>query len=196
MRTSNTYTRHWDLETRQHELLGLDLGEGLPRTTLKYGAVMFPLWWGAWLLLFGMPLKPLIPLFLLPPLFFTYYGAKRSTTYWRRTNLLVWGLRLNFLNHGVRPVIGRGRIPPSKVGLRLRTQRLAERAPQLTEMPAFSSFFTTSADTPDAAESCGKPAHLRPRLRMYGPDAVAKARTKTAKRQRRSARHATKGTSR
>ncbi|GAA3709876.1 hypothetical protein ACRWOO_22725 [Streptomyces sp. NEAU-PBA10] len=195
MRTSNTYTRHWDLETRQHELLGLDLGEGLPRTTLKYGAVMFPLWWGAWLLLFGFPLKPLIPLFLLPPLFFTYYGAKRSTTYWRRTNLLLWGVRLNFLNHGVRPVIGRGRIPAPKVGLRLRTQRLAERAPQLAEMPAFSSYFTTDGDSPDAAESCGKPAHMRPRLRMYGPDAVAKARTKTAKRRRSAARHAPKGSS-
>lgn len=104
-------------------------------------------------------------------------------------------MRLNFLNHGVRPVIGRGRIPAPKVGLRLRTQRLAERAPQLAEMPAFSTYFTTDGDHPDAAESCGKPAHLRPRLRMYGPDAVAKARTKTAKRRRGTARPAPKGSS-
>ncbi|MFB8406508.1 hypothetical protein [Streptomyces sp. NPDC055912] len=193
MRTSSTYTRHWDLETRQHELLGLDLGEGLPRTTLKYGAVIFPLWWGMWLLLFGFPLKPLIPLFLLPPLFITYFGAKRSTAYWRRTNLLVWGVRLNYLNHGVRPVIGRGRVPAPKAGLRLRTQRLAEQAPQLREMPAFSSLFTTSEENPDAAESCGKPAQLRPRLRMYGPDAVARARKKNTKKQRRAGGHVPKG---
>ena len=194
MRISRTYTQHWDLETRQHELLGLDLGEGLPRTTLKYGAVIFPLWWGLWLLLLGFPPKPLVPLFLLPPLGLTYYGAKRSTAYWRRTNLLLWGVRLNFLNHGVRPVIGRGRIPPSKAGLRLRTQRLAERFPQLAEMPAFSSLFTTDDHIPDAAESSGKPAHLRPRLRMYGPDAVAKARSKTSKRPRRTGRQTPKGT--
>lgn len=105
-------------------------------------------------------------------------------------------MRLNYLHHGVRPVIGRGRVPAPKTGLRLRTQRLGERAPQLAEMPAFSSYFTTGADHPDAAESCGKPAHLRPRLRMYGPDAVAKARSKTAKRRRSAARHAPKGSSR
>lgn len=103
-------------------------------------------------------------------------------------------MRLNFLNHGVRPVIGRGRIPAPKVGLRLRTQRLGERSPQLREMPAFSSMFTTDGDTPDAAESCGKPAHLRPRLRMYGPDAVAKVRAKATKRQRRTGKAAPKGT--
>ncbi|MFF9785675.1 hypothetical protein [Streptomyces nigrescens] len=192
MRTAHTYTRHWDLETRQHELLGLDLGEGLPRTTLKYGAVIFPMWWGIWLLLFGFPPQPLIPVFLLPPLGLTYYGAKRSSAYWRRTNLLVWGVRLNYLNHGVRPVIGRGRIPAPKTGLRLRTQRLAEKAPQLTEMPAFASLFTTDGDTPDAAESCGPQAQMKPRVRMYGPDAVARARKKTAKKYRRSGPRATR----
>ncbi|MFK0142544.1 hypothetical protein [Streptomyces murinus] len=189
MRTSNTYTRHWDIETRQHELLGLDLGEGLPRTTLKYGAVIFPLWWGLWLLVIGFPPQPAIPLFLLPPLGATYFGAKRSTAYWRRTNLLMWGVRLNFLHHGVKPIIGRGRIPAPKAGLRLRTQRLGERAPQLGEMPAFGPLFATDTDSSDAAESNGRPARLRPRLRMYGPDAVAKARAKTAKKHRRAARH-------
>lgn len=187
MRTSSTYTRHWDIETRQHELLGLDLGEGLPRTTLKYGAVIFPVWWGLWLLLIGFPPQPAIPLFLLPPLGLTYFGAKRSTAYWRRTNLLMWGVRLNYLHQGLKPVIARGRIPAPRTGLRLRAQRLAERAPQLREMPAFGSLFTTGADTPDAAESYGPPANLRPRLRLYGPDAVAKARAKTAKKHRRRA---------
>ncbi|MFJ2217851.1 hypothetical protein ACIQVO_36460 [Streptomyces sp. NPDC101062] len=194
MRTSHTYSRHWDIETRQHELLGLDLGEGLPRTTLKYGAVIFPLWWGMWLLLIGFPPQPAIPLFLLPPLGLTYFGAKRSTAYWRRTNLLMWGVRLNFLHQGVKPVIGRGRVPAPKGGLRLRAQRLGERAPQLTQMPAFGPLFTTGADTPDAAESFGRPAQLRPRLRMYGPDTVAKARDKTAKKRRRAARSAPRST--
>ncbi|NJP74826.1 hypothetical protein [Streptomyces sp. C1-2] len=106
----------------------------------------------------------------------------------------MWGVRLNFLHHGVKPVIGRGRIPAPKGGLRLRAQRLGERASQLTEMPAFGPLFTTGADSPDAAESFGRPAHVRPRLRMYGPDAVAKARAKTAKKQRRAARSAPRST--
>ncbi|GLF98285.1 hypothetical protein [Streptomyces yaizuensis] len=187
MRTSYTYSRHWDVETRQHELLGLDLGEGLPRTTLRYGAVVFPLYWGTWLLLFGFPPQPLAPLFLLPPLALTYYGAKRSAAYWRRTNLLVWAIRLNYLHTGVRPVHGRGRIPSPKPGLRLRARRLGEQVPQLTELPTFAPLFAQDeTQQADRAEFYGQPAQIRPRLRAYGPDAVANARAKYRKKQRRS----------
>jgi hypothetical protein len=185
MRISRTYSKHWDIETRQHELLGLDLGEGLPRTTLRYGAVIFPLYWGTWLLTVGFPPQVLAPLFLLPPLGLTYYGAKRSVAYWRRTNLLVWAIRLNYLHTGVRPVLGRGRIPSPKPGVRLRARRLGEQVPRLAEHPSFSPLF--GADAPadaDRADSYGPPAHLRPRLRAYGPDAVAKARAKYRKKQR------------
>ncbi|MFF8786911.1 hypothetical protein [Streptomyces sp. NPDC015125] len=187
MRTSSTYSRHWDIETRQHELLGLDLGEGLPRTTLRYGAAIFPLYWGGWLLLFGFPAQGAAPLFLLPPLGLTYYGAKRSATYWRRTNLLVWAIRLNYLHTGVRPVLGRGRIPAPKPGMKLRVRRLGEQLPQLAELPSLAPLFAPAEDDgPDQAESYGPAARIRPRLRAYGPDAVAKARAKYRKKQRRS----------
>nr|WP_024127444.1 hypothetical protein [Streptomyces sp. F12]AHE40180.1 Hypothetical protein pFRL6_93 [Streptomyces sp. F12] len=177
MRTSHTFSRHWDLEMRQHELLGIDLGEGIPRTTLRYGAVIFPLWWGTWLMLFGLPPRPLFPLFLLPPLGLTYYGAKRSLIYWRRTNLLVWAVRAQYLLRGVAPLIGRGRIPHGRLGIRLRCRRLGERAPQLAQMPGLSSLFTSEG--PDPARSAGEALHLTPRPRLYGPDAVAKARRRT-----------------
>ncbi|MER0477030.1 hypothetical protein ABR737_01425 [Streptomyces sp. Edi2] len=187
MRTTHTYSRHWDIETRQHELLGLDLGEGLPRTTLRYGAVIFPFYWGGWLLLFGLPAQSLTPLFLLPPLGLTYFGAKRSLTYWRRTNLLLWAIRLNYLHTGVRPVIGRGRIPSPKPGLKLRARRLGEQVPQLADLPAFAPLLANEdVQDADRAESYGPPARIRPRLRAYGPDAVAKARAKYRKKQRRS----------
>ncbi|MFM9452397.1 hypothetical protein [Streptomyces europaeiscabiei] len=191
-RSSSTLTRHWDLETRQHELLGLDLGEGIPRTTLKIGALILPVYWGAWFLLLGFPTPPLVPFFVIPPVAVTYVGAKRSITYWRRTNLLLWGVWLNYLNLGVRPVIGRGRIPSPRLGVRLRLQRVAERAPQLRELAAVGPLFTPDPEQADLAESCGRPAHLRPRLRMYGPDAVGRARAKTAKKGRRAARRNSK----
>ncbi|MFK0296341.1 hypothetical protein ACIQU6_38520 [Streptomyces sp. NPDC090442] len=183
MRTSYTYSRHWDLETRQHELLGLDLGEGVSRTTLRYGAVCCGVWWGGWLLLFGFPPQPLFPLFMLPPGLLTYYGAKRSSAYWRRTNLLVWSVRAHFLLRGVIPVIGRGRIPASRLGLRLRAQRLAEQTPALAQLPAFTAVFTATPGQADRSLSSGPPVRTRPRVRMYGPDAVARARTKTRKKQ-------------
>ncbi|MFD7553564.1 hypothetical protein ACFV9E_03360 [Streptomyces sp. NPDC059835] len=194
-RTSHTYSRHWDIETRQHELLGLDLGEGLPRTTLRYGAVIFPVYWGLWLALFGLPPQPAAPLFLLPPLFLTYFGAKRSLAYWRRTNLKLWAIRLNYLHTGVRPVLARGRIPAPKPGLRLRARRFGERVPQLAEHPAFSPLLSAesaNAEHADRAESYGRPARIRPRLRAYGPDAVAKARAKHRKKQRRTTKGAEK----
>ncbi|MFJ4679160.1 hypothetical protein [Kitasatospora sp. NPDC088783] len=183
MRTSRTYTAHWDLETRQHELLGLDLGEGLPRIALKYAAVMFPLYWGVWLLVIGFPPQPLFPLFLLPPLGATYYGARRSTRYWRRTNLLLWGVRASYLVHGVRPVLGRGRIPPPRLKLRLRTRRLGEQFHTLATLPLFGPAFTTEGADP--ARSSGRPTHLRPRPRVYGPDHLARLAAKGRRGQAR-----------
>ncbi|MGW1976657.1 hypothetical protein [Streptomyces sp. NPDC001889] len=174
MRTSHTFSRHWDLETRQHELVGIDLGEGVPRTTLRYGAVIFPLWWGVWLMTAGFPPQPLFPLFLLPPLGLTFYGARRSTAYWRRTNLRVWAIRAQYLISGVQPVIARGRIPAPRPGWRLRARRLGERAPQLAQMPGLGPLFTPRG--PDPAHTCGDPVRLTPRLRLYGPDAVARTR--------------------
>ncbi|MFJ8676791.1 hypothetical protein [Streptomyces sp. NPDC093589] len=186
MRTSNTYTRHWDIETRQHELLGIDLGEGIPRKTLRHGIVFFGLWWGGWLLLAGFPSQSAVPFFLLPPGWLTWAGAKRSLTYWRRTNLLVWGVHAQYLLRGVQPVIGRGRIPVRRLGLRQRTRRLGERFGQLPQVPGIGGLF--AGHGPDPARSTGASVHLRPRVRLYGPDAVAKSRRRL-RRKRRTPAH-------
>ncbi|OEV13741.1 hypothetical protein [Streptomyces nanshensis] len=182
MRISSTYSRHWDIETRQHEILGYDLGEGVSRKTLKYGAIAGAVWWGAWLMLLGFPPRPLVPLFLLPPIALTYYGVRRSPVYWRRTNLLLWAVRWHYLYAGLRPVIGRGRIPAPPSGRRLRARRLAESIPQLRHLPGLTGLFTDEG--PDPAESYGPPARLTPRVRLYGPDALMKARKKLRRRRR------------
>ncbi|MDX3065871.1 MULTISPECIES: hypothetical protein [Streptomyces] len=185
MRESRTFSRHWDLETRQHELLGVDLGEGIPRTTLRYGFVCFGTWWTLWLSLFGFPPQPLVPFFLLPPLGLTYAGAKRSVVYWRRTNLLVWSVHLQYLVRGVHPVIGRGRVPVRRLGLRLRTRRIGERLPHLVHTPLFGALFAPRG--PDPAHTVGKPVLIRPRVRLYGPDAVARSRRRLRRKHRTAA---------
>ncbi|MEV1040461.1 hypothetical protein AB0J01_27985 [Streptomyces sp. NPDC050204] len=182
MRTSHTHTTHWDLETRQHELLGIDLGEGVSRTTLRYGLISVGTWWTGWLVLFGFPSQTAVPAFLMPPIFLTYAGSKRSLTYWRRTNLLVWGVRAQYLLHGVRPVIGRGRIPVHRLGLRLRARRLGERLAHLPQFPGIGALF--AARGTDPAHTVGEAAQLTPRVRLYGPDAVAKSRRRQHKRRR------------
>ncbi|MEJ8654792.1 hypothetical protein WKI65_43840 [Streptomyces sp. MS1.AVA.3] len=185
MRTSRTYSRHWDLETRQHELLGMDLGEGIVRKALVHGLIVFVLWWSLLLVVLGMPTLTLMTFYLLPPTLLTWYGTKRSTVYWRRRNFLLWGVAANYLITGVRPLIARGRIPAPRIGWRLRTQRLGERSAQLSELPGLRGAFGSGPNRPDLAETYGKAAHIRPRVRMYGPDAVAKARAKTRKKPRK-----------
>ncbi|WP_431983845.1 hypothetical protein [Streptomyces qinglanensis] len=182
MRTAETFTPHWDMDTRQHELLGIDLGEGVPRTMLRHGVVFFGLWWGGWLLLAGFPSQSAVPFFLLPPGWLTYAGAKRSLTYWRRTNLLVWGIHAQYLLRGIRPVIGRGRIPTGPLGLRLRARRTGERFPQLPQLPGAGGLFAGHGFDP--AHSVGKPVRIRPRVRLYGPDAVGKARGRLRRKRR------------
>lgn len=183
MRTSHTFSRHWDLETRQHELLGIDLGEGISRKVLLHGLVVFALWDGALLLMAGFPTTITFSLYFLPPIFITAYGTKRSGSYWRRRNFLLWGVTVNYLVNGVKPAIGRGRIPAPRLGWRLRAARLGERFPKLANLPAAGAALAP-VDGPDLAESLGKPVHLRPRVRLYGPDAVARSRHKTLKRTR------------
>ncbi|MFI0742471.1 hypothetical protein ACH4PU_31000 [Streptomyces sp. NPDC021100] len=183
MRSSHTFSRHWDLETRQHELLGIDLGEGISRKVLLHGLIVFTLWDGALLLVAGIPSTLTFSFYFLPPILITVYGTKRSAAYWRRRNFLLWGVTANYLINGVKPVIGRGRIPAPRPGWRLRAARLGERFPKLAGLPLFGTALTPG-DHEDLAESLGKPVHLKPRVRLYGPDAVARARTKTLKRTR------------
>lgn len=182
MRESNTYSRHWDLETRQHELLGIDLGEGVRRTTLRYGALFIGTWWTGWLVLFGVPSPQTVPLFLIPPITLTHLGSKRSLTYWRRTNLLVWSVHVHYLVRGVRPVIGRGRIPTRRLGVRLRARRLGERMTHLPRFPGIGPLFAATGEDP--ARSAGPPVRVRHRARLYGPDAVARSRRRLRKRRR------------
>lgn len=42
--TGRTLTRHFHIETRQHELFNIDLGEGVPRRMLMFGVVVVLAW--------------------------------------------------------------------------------------------------------------------------------------------------------
>ena len=67
-----TDTAHVRIESRQYRLLNIDLGEGVPRSTLKVGAlIVVP--WLTLLWLIGVPVLPPVWLFLwaLPPLLVT-----------------------------------------------------------------------------------------------------------------------------
>ncbi|MEU4924578.1 hypothetical protein AB0G29_35155 [Streptomyces parvus] len=174
MRTGITYTRHFDVETKQHELLGLELGEGWPRKAIVLGFVLYLVWTGGLLLIFGVPSKVAFSAYVLPPLLIAVIGTKRSTRNPRRWNITYWTLSLRYLIHGHRPVICGGRRSAHRSewidrrarwgtkgdGLR-RKSTLARRQEELEHHvpPALS----------------GTPLVLDARPRLHGPDAVYRA---------------------
>ena len=64
-----TDTAHVRIESRQYRLLNIDLGEGVPRSSLKVGALIFTPWL-ALMGLLGVPVLPAPWLFVwaLPPM--------------------------------------------------------------------------------------------------------------------------------
>ncbi|GLZ28147.1 hypothetical protein Lesp02_03370 [Lentzea sp. NBRC 105346] len=76
-----TDTQHINLRTRQFELWGRSLGQGIERQTLFIAGVAVVVWWLV-LLVIGMPLltrySPLV--YLVPPAAFVINGTRRDDT--------------------------------------------------------------------------------------------------------------------
>ncbi len=107
-REGQTLTRTMGFETRQHELFGIDLGEGAPRRMLVWGALCCAIWWGLLYLIFGAPLPGAVFFWLAPPVFLAYYGWRDGRTR-RRRKITEWVLTARWLHRGHEPVIALGR---------------------------------------------------------------------------------------
>ncbi|MFJ6355027.1 hypothetical protein ACIQKB_36920 [Streptomyces sp. NPDC092046] len=174
MRTGTTYTRHFDIETRQHELLGLDLGEGAPRRALVLGFVLFGVWTGSLLLLFGLPGRMTFTLYFLPPLLVAIVGTQRSRRNDRRWNITSWALGIRYLTLGHRPIICGGRRAASRAEWIPRRARWGSKGDGLRrESVRRRREYDMDTDLP--AETAGAPITLDARPRLYGPDAVYRA---------------------
>jgi hypothetical protein len=177
-RLGHTYTRHFDLETRQHEILGMDLGEGPSRRLLVTGAAIYAVWTGGLLLLFGVPSQLTFTLYFAPPAVITYYGAQRSRKNERRWNLTRWALTVRYLTVGHRPIVNGGRRAAERVEWLPLRARLGERVEKFLDLPGMGIFegaFGGSEPGPTA----GRPTRFDVRPRLYGPDAVYRARKRT-----------------
>ena len=171
MRAGATYTRHFDLETRQHELLGIDLGEGTPRRTLILGFVLYLMWTGGLLLILGIPSKITFTLYFLPPLLVAIFGTQRSRRNERRWNITYWALTVRYIALGHRPIICAGRRSAARVEWIPRRARMAGRGGALRPGREVTG---EAGATP--APLAGAPLRMDSRPRLYGPDAVFKAR--------------------
>ncbi|MDN5797200.1 MAG: hypothetical protein L0H79_15800 [Intrasporangium sp.] len=107
-REGQTLTRTMGFETKQHELFGIDLGDGAPRRMLVWGALCCAIWWGLLYVIFR-GFNPMTMFFwLAPPVFLAYYGWRDGRTH-RRRKVTEWVLTARWLRRGSEPVIALGR---------------------------------------------------------------------------------------
>lgn len=110
-REGQTLTRTMGFETRQHELFGIDLGEGAPRRMLVWGALCCALWWGLLFLIFRGIDPSFFFFWLAPPVFLAVYGWRDGRT-GRRRKITEWALAARWLTRGHQPIIALGRHAP------------------------------------------------------------------------------------
>lgn len=104
-----TDTAHVRIESRQYRLFKLDLGEGIPRVTLKVGAAVFAPWFGlCWLV--GIPMVSGLLFWLMPPVLITWRAMSRDEG--GRLRLVAWGDRLSWISRRHRPIVNAGTTSP------------------------------------------------------------------------------------
>lgn len=177
-RTGHTYTLHFDLETKQHELLGWDLGEGVSRKTLVIGLLLFGIWTGGLLLLFGPPSKFTFTLYAVPPIVIAYYGTQRSRRVDRRWNITNWALAIRYLVVGHRPIICGGRRSAARVEWIPRRARWGAKGDVMSDLAGGASLGRILGHPQDYQAVAGSALRLDARSRLYGPDHLYKARQK------------------
>ncbi|MFJ3673664.1 hypothetical protein ACIPSE_45205 [Streptomyces sp. NPDC090106] len=184
MRSGHTYTRHFELETKQHELMGLDLGEGAPRRALVLGLCLYALWVTPLLFLFGFPSKISFTAYFLPPLITTVYGTQRSRVVDRRWNITRWSIAFRYLVLGHRPIICGGRRAASRSEWISRRARWSTKFEILLESPLGGLVERWLGAEQSAPTGAGAPIRLAARPRLFGPDAVVRAYGRRALKQR------------
>ncbi|MGW2227459.1 hypothetical protein [Streptomyces formicae] len=181
MRRGHTYTDHFSLDTRQHELLGMDLGEGIPRRALILGLALYAVWTGPLLLLFGFPSRITFTAYFLPPLLTVIYGTQRSRRLDRRWNITNWSISARYHLLGHRPVICGGRRAATRSEWISRRGRWSGKTDTLAASSALGGLVERWLGKDGIPQGAGGPLRLDARPRLYGPDAVVKAHGRKAR---------------
>ncbi|MEV7420677.1 hypothetical protein [Streptomyces sp. NPDC089919] len=175
MRHGITYTGHFTLEPRQHELFGVDLGQGISRRMLLLATLAFGVWDGLAFLVVGFPGLDWLTLYLLPPLAVTVLGAQPSKACDRRTVLAGWVIAAQYQVSGHRPVIGGGRVVAHRSEWIPRPARWAAHLPALTRaVGAGLAGRLAGAGGAEDVPPSGPAVVLAHRVRLYGPDHMVK----------------------
>ena len=131
MRVGRTLTHHFEIETRQYDLLGIDLGEGARRRMIIFGAVIILLWIALLFPFIGVPQKSTVSLYVVPPFVITAFGWRAGKFHERRRRVTEWALAVRYALRAHRPIIGLGARAADKTEYlpwreRIATQKVAE----------------------------------------------------------------------
>lgn len=187
MRTGRILTGQMEVETRQHDMAGLDLGEGPPRRALIFGALALAVWCIALAPFLGVPNRYTFSLYFLPPILLTVIGMRVSGRTPRRRVLTDWALQIRYALLGHRTIVDVGRRRPTRYEL----PPLAERWRLITS--AFGRVVPATVKPPWAQPDhssehtqrpVGSPIVLEQRARLLGGDELhtallARSRKKT-----------------
>ncbi len=133
MRVGRTLTHHFEIETRQYDLLGIDLGEGARRRMIIFGAVIILVWIALLIPFIGVPQKATVSLYVVPPFVITAFGWRAGKHHERRRRVTEWALAVRYALRAHRPIIGLGARAADKTEYlpwreRVATQKMANLA--------------------------------------------------------------------
>lgn len=100
-----TVTASLEFETRQHEIFGIDLGEGVSRLLLVMGGGLFSLWFAFLYLLFGPPTQMTVMLYVTIPAVVIFYAFQDDPKRARRKRIAGWANRIRYAIRGHRPFV-------------------------------------------------------------------------------------------
>lgn len=185
---ARSHTRHLTIETRQHDVLGIDLGEGPARKPLVFGIIVMALWVALMLAIFRLPTQNTLIFYVVPPVILAWKGSQWSEYNPRRRVFTMWALAARQQLLGHRPLISLGgrqayrneRTPWSE---RRNSMPLLERMNIRTQRADWER----AADSIRDLEALGKPIAVRARARLYGNnDTAVRLETKAPRAQRKA----------
>jgi hypothetical protein len=193
MRVGRTLTHHFEIETRQYDLLGIDLGEGARRRMIIFGAVVVVAWVALLTPFLGVPTKTTTTLYVVPPFVITAFGWRSGKYHERRRRVTEWALAIRYALRAHRPIIGLG----ARVADRSEYLRWSERMP-MQKMAAVKpggaapEWAALDAEGARAAVEpigrAGPDVLVSQRARLIGSDHLQRIRRRTSRR--RAGRHA------
>ena len=176
-----TFTKHFHIETRQHEVFNLDLGEGVPRRMLVFGIVVVLAWVALLAPIVRVPTAQTFSFYGIPPVLFAYFAFQESAAQPRRKNITTWAIKVRYITVGHRPLIRLG----ARAAYRSEYLPASERIPFEAALRRIAPWALAPAwerDQPGAdglAIRAGSPISLDQSWTFYGFDHMEQLRARS-----------------